>query len=226
MPRNILWFFLVTAIAIMVAFIAFIFFFHLLGFSGRDFNQNRWQERTSIPTCERATMLRDLRQNHLAKGMMRKDVEALLGAPTCRYPNSDVYSLGACVPLGKSRWGVLKVVYNQGKHTHNHLYFDKATTPLPSHDMPTFAQYRQNPRMWKEKALNLPHWENINGVRYSVNRNNELIVATPGGDFSFIANFYNGLMGVCLISLEQEKRPAQPPRTLQNKNLTVIKAPW
>jgi len=44
------------------------------------------------------------------------------------------------------------------------------------------------------------------GVRYTVNQNQELLAIAPNARdrASFVANFRNGIAGICLLSLKEE----------------------
>ena len=76
---------------------------------GMKFDQEQWA-KTCWPNkdCVRGRMVTDTINNHIKSGMMREEVEALLGQPDLPQEECRIEKEGSCYYLGAHRRGFIK----------------------------------------------------------------------------------------------------------------------
>jgi hypothetical protein len=172
---------------------------------GEDFDSAKWKA-TPHGEC-RARMVHDLLENHLLVTHDREQIEALLGKPACSPEGVYLYSLGNCRDKEKN-WGGLVIVFDGKTVEEAKVSWFIASGSLPSNEAPTWLEMNGPTKDDAMRRIrNISDYEQDDmGVRYTVNQNQELLAIAPNARdrASFVANFRNGIAGICLLSLKEE----------------------
>ncbi|MBM3617362.1 MAG: hypothetical protein FJX23_02330 [Alphaproteobacteria bacterium] len=167
-----------------------------------EFDRIKWI--TANPQeCERKEML-DLAKTIMVPGLKEKQIRDFFGPPTCSKGAVLEYAIGACAPKHPSEHTMLRVTFDDERVVNNKIIIYKATTPSPSADFPTFKRYvaENDPEYKAREWLQNDQWiTGAHGEKYGINLDRELVIASPKGEFTFVANFRNGIGGINLASV-------------------------
>lgn len=192
-------FYIVIAFIILIGCaltLGYIYYF-IAPFRGAAFDSDIWRF-ANHERCDRAKMVQDVQDTILHAGTHESTVELALGAPDCRVENSATveYTIGECLPWRPGLKAMLRVYYTPQKTMiKNHIMW---------YTVPTRINYsfehvtRPDAQKILEEDLKLQGAWVVDdlGVRYAINKNNQLVVLAPNGAATFLANYHKGIAGI------------------------------